>query len=80
MGLTRPIEHAGHRTILFGLTGLSTPIQWNAAVAADRSFFRALPSDGSALTLTDVSSTRYNRETVDVFESRDRAMDGLVRQ
>lgn len=65
MSRIRTIDHKGHQVILLDFSGISQPSEWTAAVAEARRFFAALPADRSARTLTDVSGTRYNRDTVE---------------
>lgn len=62
------IPHRGRQVILLDFTGLESPEGWVAAEAEVRTFFATLPRDGSALTLTDVSGTRYNRDTVELLK------------
>ena len=63
------VQHQSRPVILLDFTGLATPAEWQAAVAEARRVFAARPADGSALTLTDVSGTRYNRETVELMKA-----------
>ena len=63
------ISHQGRTVVLLDFTGLSTPQDWSAAVAAARHYFALLPPDRSALTLTDVSNTRYNRDAIEMMKA-----------
>ena len=65
----RTLEHRGRPVILLDFSGIGTPAEWVAAVAEARRAFAALPADRSALTLTDVSGTRYNRDTVESLKA-----------
>jgi hypothetical protein len=62
------IDHKGRKVILLDFSGVTQPADWAAAVADTRRLFATLPPDRSALTLTDVSGTRYNRDTVDALK------------
>lgn len=63
------IHHKGRKVILADFKGLESPADWAVAADEARRFFATLPPDGSALTLTDVSGTRYNRETVEQLKA-----------
>ena len=79
MSRIQTIDHRGRQVILLDFSGISLPSEWTAAVAEARRFFSALPADGSALTLTDVSGTRYNRDTVESMKALTVANEPYVR-
>lgn len=69
MSHVQTVQHQGQQVILLDFTGLSAPAEWQAAVAEARRLFATRRADGSALTLTDVSGTRYNRDTVELMKA-----------
>lgn len=69
MTRVRSITYKGRSVMLLDFTGVATPADWTAAVAEVRSVFAALPADGSALTLTDISDTKYNRHSIELMKA-----------
>ena len=62
------VEHKGVRIVMLDFSGIKVTETGLAAVAEARRFVAALPADGSALTLTDVTDTRYDKQIVDAFK------------
>ena len=62
------IQHKGHRIILLDFHGIHDPEAGIPFVEAAGRFVQALPADGSALCLTDVQDTKYDRKVVDAFK------------
>ena len=69
MSHVRYVEHKGRRIVLLDFANVRGPDQWTVALADARRFFATLPADGSAVTVTDVTGTRYDRATVDAFKT-----------
>lgn len=73
------ITHRDRPVVLIDLTGLTSSGDWASTVAETRAFFAAMPADRSALTLTDVSDTQYNRETIELMKNLTRDNAPYVR-
>ena len=65
----RFIEHGGKRIILLDFSGITDPAEGLAEVEAARQFIARLAPDGTGLTLTDVTRTRYDKQIVDAFKA-----------
>ena len=65
----RFLDHEGQRIILFDFSGITDTTAALAAVDGAQAFMarQAVP-DGSNLTLTDVTQTRYDRQIVERFK------------
>lgn len=62
------IQHKGHRIVLLDFHGIHEPEKGIPLVQAAGRFVQSLPADGSALCLTDVQDTKYDRKVVDAFK------------
>jgi hypothetical protein len=62
------IEHKGVRIVLLDFSGMQNPEVSLAVIADTRRFVQSLPANGSALTCTDISNTRYDRRIVAAFK------------
>ena len=65
MNGARFIEHKGKQVVLLDFAGIQDPEVAVPAVQAATRFVTSLPADRSALTCTDVSNTKYDRQVVD---------------
>jgi len=65
----RFLDHEGQRIILFDFSGITDTTAALAAVDGAQAFMaREAVADGSNLTLTDVTQTRYDRQIVERFK------------
>lgn len=62
------MTHKGTQIVLLDFSGMQDPAAALAVVADTRRFVQSLPADGSALTCTDITDTRYDRRTVEAFK------------
>ena len=62
-------EHRGQRIILFDFSGITDPDTGLAEVEKARAFMAQQTADGSHVTLTDVTRTRYDRQIVEAFKA-----------
>jgi hypothetical protein len=67
------IEHNGTRIVLLDFSGMQNPEVSLAVIADTRRFVQSLPPNGSALTCTDISNTRYDRRIVEAFKEMTKA-------
>ena len=65
----RFLEHAGKRVILLDFSGITDPEEGLAEVEKARRFIAGQKPDGTHLTLTDVTRTRYDRRIVEAFKA-----------
>ena len=66
---TRFIDHKGKRVILLDFSGITNSDEGVAEIERARDFIARLEADGSHMTLTDVTRTRYDRKTVDAAKA-----------
>ena len=63
------VEHEGRRVILLDFSGITDTTEGLAAVEHARQFIARLTPDGTNLTLTDVTRTRYDKQIVEAFKA-----------
>lgn len=64
----RFLDHKGQRIILFDFSGITDPDIALTEVEKARTFMAQQTADGSHVTLTDVTRTRYDRQIVEAFK------------
>jgi hypothetical protein len=79
MNRVRFIEHEGRRIVLLDFSGMKDVPEGLDAIATARTFIQALPADGSALTLTDVTDTTYDRRIIEAMKEMTKANRPIVK-
>ena len=64
----RFLDHQGVRIVLLDFEGIQDTSVGIEMAAVAKAFFARLKPDGSALSLTDVRNTRYDKQVVDAFK------------
>ena len=75
----RFLEHRGVRVVLLDFVDIVDQEIGLAAVAEAARFIGALPHDGTTLTCTDATGTRYDRKIVEALKLMTKANRPIVR-
>jgi hypothetical protein len=75
----RFIDHRGTRIVLLDFVDIVDTEVGLAAVAEAGRFIGALPHDGTALTCTDATGTRYDRRIIDALKEMTKANRPIVK-
>lgn len=79
MNKVRFIEHRTRRIVLLDFVGIQDVDEGLAAVAEASAFIGALPPDGTTLTCTDATDTRYDRRIIDALKEMTRRNRPIVK-
>ena len=69
MDRIRFIDHKRRRIVLLDFSGMHDSDAGIALIAEAGRFVQALPADGTALTLTDVTDTTYDRRIIEAIKT-----------
>jgi len=79
MSKVRFIKHKGVQVVLLDFVNITDTDVGLAAVAEASRFIGALPHTGSALTCTDATGTRYDRQIIDALKEMTKANRPIVK-
>ena len=73
------LQHKGREVVLLDFSGITDPEIGLAAVDEAQAFMSRRAADGTTLTCTDITDTRYDRRVVDAFKAMTKANRAIVR-